>query len=283
MKQVRMTILILCVAAGVSLSAATINCTKPVQGQILYAGQSYEIFWHRSGDMQDRVRIVLKGEALARSEVRAFSLAASRGLVIVEETPNDNLLGNRYLWQVPDQIPSGEYRLHIMTLDEQVMGRSPMFTIRRREEQEGRPDLVFTGEFKLGERIHRVGRGGTVVITPGDLNDWYRKQIQYDPNTGKAVSMILPVKPFLKNIGEAHAGATETIIRKIGSHGTVPQADLAPGEETRRDGSYSQMGMDLSAARAFELLWIIDPDERIPDRDRGNNRFFFILEFQNFK
>ena len=62
MKQVRITILILCVAAGVSLSAATINCTKPVQGQILYAGQAYEIFWHRSGDMQDRVRIVLKGE-----------------------------------------------------------------------------------------------------------------------------------------------------------------------------------------------------------------------------
>lgn len=283
MKQVRITILILCVAAGVSLSAATINCTKPVQGQILYAGQAYEIFWHRSGDMEDRVRIVLMGEALARSEVRAFAMAASRGLVIAEETPNDNLLGNQFHWRVPDQIPSGEYRLHIMTLDEQVTGRSPVFTIRRREEQERRPDLVFTGEFKLGERIHRVGRGGTVVITPGDLNDWYRKQIQHDPNTGKAVSMLLPVKPFLRNEGDARSGITNTIVRKIGTPGNIPQIDLAPGEETRRDGSYSQMGMDLSAARAFELLWIIDPDERIPDRDRGNNRFFFILEFQNFK
>jgi len=283
MKHLRMTILILCVTAGLSLQAATINCTKPVQGQILYAGQSYEIYWHRGGDMQDRVRIVLMGEALARSEVRALAMAASRGLVIAEDVPNDNLLGNAYHWTVNERIPTGEYRLRVMTMDERVEGRSQVFVIRNREEQKQYPDLTFTGEFRLGNRYHSVSRGGTVVITPGDLNDWYRKQIKYDPNTGKAVSMLLPVKPILRNVGDARSGITNTIVRKIGAPGNIPQIDLAPGEETRKDGGYSQMGLDLSVTRAFELLWIIDPDGKIPDRDRGNNRFFFVLELQNFK
>lgn len=278
MKRSAMIIIFLFVVSMVH--SASINCYIPRKGDIFFYGQTYTITWVKEGDMEDRVRILLFGESLRENSSRMLSIHSENSMIVAEEALNDSYQ-NFFRWRVSERIPEGEYKIRIMTLDERVISEGRLFSIKNPEREAGHPDLVFTGKFFLGNRYVNIAKGNSVVITPSDLNASHRNMIGYD-SRGNAISAIIPFDVILKNIGDAPTGSSEVIVKHLSGPYTINHQELKPGEAGYENRSYMQMGIDLTKGRAFEIVLLIDPDEKILNEERGNNKFFFVLELKNF-
>ncbi len=278
MKKTGLILILLFVASTVF--SASINCYIPRRGATLYHGQTYTITWLKEGDMADRVRIFLRGEAFGLSRDRMLSMQNDNTMVLAEDVRND-LYQNFFRWTVSNRIPEGEYMIRVMTIDEQVVSEGRMFSIKNPEREAGYPDLVFTGRFFLGDKYVNIGKGNTIAITPSDLNNFHRGKIRYD-NLGNAVFAVIPFYVNLKNIGNVETGIIEVRVRNLSGKFTINHPELKPGKSTYEKGDYMQMGVDLTKGKVFEMAMIIDPAGKILNEKSSNNKFFFVLDLKNF-
>lgn len=264
------------------LSAAEIILSRPAGGDRLVAEQVYQVVWLRKGEMEPRVNILLMGENLAEAGGRMLTVKGRQGLLVAGSV--ENLDGpNWFMWTVSGRIPPGEYRLRIATVDEQVWGESPIFEIRSPGGREELPDLEFTGELRLGEKYLAIRAGETVVITPADLGNPDRL-IEFDPGTGRVLSITLPFNMGVRNIGQARSSVCD--IRIQGADGIDHKTwvgELNPREERMPKGAYAPVRLPMARKRTFEMVLTLNPEGRMDEADLKNNRFFFILETRNFQ
>ena len=283
--------------------SASINCYIPRKGATLFHGQTYRITWLKKGDMKDRVRILLIGDALGKNSPRRLSVNSGDKIVLAEETlvrteprmlsirngnhivlsenARNDSYQNFFRWTVSDRIPEGQYMIRVMTVDEKVVSDGRMFFIKNPEREAGYPDLAFTGRFFLGDKYVNIGKGDTIAITRSDLNKFYQGKIRYD-SKGNVIKAVIPFSVNLKNIGNVGTGISKVLVKNLSGKFILNHPELKPGKSTFEKGDYMQLEMDLTKNRVFEMVMIIDPAGKILNEKRNNNKYFFVLDLKNF-
>ncbi|MDY0297458.1 MAG: hypothetical protein RB296_09085 [Acidobacteriota bacterium] len=273
--------LVLCLST-LGLSAAEIFLSRPAGGDRLVHEQTYQVLWMRNGEMEPRVNILLMGENLAEAGGRMLEMNGRQGLLVGDSIENHQG-PNWFMWTVSGRIPPGEYRLRVITVDERVWGESPIFEIRPPDGREGLPDLEFTGELRVGNQYLTIRAGETVVLTPTELGSPDRL-MEVDPGTGRVLNIILPFNMGVRNTGDARSAVCDVRIQATGGVDQITWVgELNPREERMPRGAYVPLRLPMTSKRTFEVVLTLNPEGRMDESDRKNNRFFFILETRNFK
>ncbi len=138
----------------------SIHVTYPNGGESWYKGRTYSIRW-TSSRVNQNVKVLLK-----RDNGDLYSKTYSNN--------NDGL----FAWNVSENIPSGNYKVQVKTLDDSVMDESnSSFSISVYTSQaafELSPRLVFIG--KRGSLLPFNDGEGKTLLIPRDVNSYEKTE-----------------------------------------------------------------------------------------------------------
>lgn len=101
--------------ADCSAPTGTITVNQPALGAEWCKNQAHLIQWTKSGTMH------------AQAKIRLWNSSnTTKVLDIVDSTPNDG----SYSWTIPNTVANGNYRIRIVTVDQEVIGLSNIFMIK---------------------------------------------------------------------------------------------------------------------------------------------------------